>query len=174
MNGRKRPGAIWFRLAFGVAVAIAAHALHAGSASADTRAAAAGSAAAPGSSAVVLAGFTSQQYPVFAKVTADGRKLTIAAIALNMTCTSGAQFVLEDSFVRLPIGPGGMLHGSFSQPPTSGSNGDTFTATDSLKAKLGARHTQFSGVWQLSVHYSFTNGMSDQCDSGPVRFRATG
>jgi hypothetical protein len=40
-------------------------------------------------------------------------------------------------------------------------------------ARLNRGHAQLSGVWRLQVNYSFTNGMSDQCDSGPVRFAAT-
>jgi hypothetical protein len=166
-NRRRR--SVLLRLTF-VAMAITGHALG-GSAKAATIVGASDSAP---PSPIVLAGFTSQQYPDFFKVAGDGRTLTIAGIALNMTCTSGAQFVLEDEFARVPISPSGRLHGSYAQAPTSGSDGVTVSATDALSAHLNRRHTQLSGVWQLSAHYAFTDGTSDDCSSGPVRFTATG
>jgi hypothetical protein len=125
-------------------------------------------------SGITLAGLTSQNYPTFFKVSANGRSLAVGAIALDMTCTSGAEFVLEDAVVRTRIARGGALHVGFALPPTAGSNGATYTATDSLRAHLNGKHSQLTGVWQLQVDYSFTNGMSDRCDSGPVRFAASG
>ena len=49
----------------------------------------------------------------------------------------------------------------------------TYSGMDSVTARLGRRHTHVSGTWELKVNYSYTNGMSDRCDSGPVRFTAT-
>jgi hypothetical protein len=161
MKGRTRKA---LRLAFVIGVAAAARG---GSANA------APIAPMPTGQAIVLAGFTSQQFPAFFKIAGNGRKLTVGGIALNMTCTSGSQFVLQDNFVHVPISARGKLNGTFTAPPTSGSNGDTFSATDSLTGRLNHGHSQLSGVWQLSVHYTFPNGSSDQCDSGPVRFTAT-
>ncbi|MGB8880288.1 MAG: hypothetical protein WCD11_28530 [Solirubrobacteraceae bacterium] len=171
MKGRnRRRRSVWLYLAAAVVAAIAAHALG-GSAQAATIATAGDAPAPP---AIVLAGFTSQQFPAFFKVAGDGRTLTLAGIALNMTCTSGAQFVLEDGFARVPIGPSGKLHGSYAQAPTSGADGVTVSATDSLSAHLNRRRSQLSGVWQLAAHYAYTDGTSDACSSGPVRFTATG
>ena len=164
MKGHRKPRwSIWLGVAFAIAAAAAAQS---GSAKAAP-------VSPPAGQAVVLAGFTSQQYPVFFKVTANGRKLALAGIALNMTCTSGTQFVLEDAFAGVPFRAGGKLQRAFVEPPTSGSNGDTIAAKDSLSARLGPQHTQLSGVWRLIVHYAFSNGMTDDCDSGPVRFSAT-
>jgi hypothetical protein len=182
MTGQSRgTRAKWLRVAFVVTIAIAAHALNGGSAQAATidlqpagsaRIAAAADAAP--TSDIVLAGFTSQQYPMFFKVSADGRILTVGAIALEMTCTSGSQFVLEDGFGPVRISPNGKLHAATVIPPTAGSSGATLSGTDSLTARLGHRRARVSGTWHLMLNYSFTNGMSDQCDSGPVRFTATG
>lgn len=169
----------WVRAGLVVGALIASHALHDGSAEAATAPQSHGAArvlaahdasAAPG---VLLATLTSQSLPAWFKISHDGRTLAVAAIAVNMNCTSGAQFVLPDGFVRVAISKNGRLHGTYSQPPTAGSAGETYTWTDSITARLNHRHTQLSGVWHLSVNYSFTNGMSDQCDSGPVRFTAT-
>jgi hypothetical protein len=155
------------RMGLALAVVIGAHALDGGQAQAATTDAS----AAPG---IVLAGLTSQQYPTFFKISADARTLTLGSIAISMNCTSGDQFVLEDAFARVSIKPNGRLHATFSQPPTAASSGVTYSGTDSLTARLGRRHTQLSGTWRLRVNYTFTNGMSDRCDSGPVRFTATG
>lgn len=166
MNGRiQGRRAKWLRVSFAVALLIAAHVFHAGPADAATTA--------PQPHGVVLATITSQNLPAWFRVSGDGRTLTVAAIAVDMHCTSGAQFVLPDDFVRVAISKSGRLHGAYSQPPTAGTSGETYTGTDSITARLNHRHTRLSGVWRLSVNYSFTNGMSDQCSSGPVRFTAT-
>ncbi len=181
MNGRTQGSrAKWIRASFAVALLIAAHALHAGSADAATSApqpngavrihVARDAAAAPG---ILLAALTSQNLPAWFRVSGDGRMLTIAEIAVSMNCTSGTQFLVPDDFLRVPINKDGRLHGTYSQPPTAGASGETYTWTDSITARLNRRHTRLSGVWRLSIHDSFTNGMSDQCSSGPVRFTAT-
>ncbi|HTU85808.1 MAG TPA: hypothetical protein VMF57_09560 [Solirubrobacteraceae bacterium] len=168
MKGRnRRRRSVWVRLAFVVALSIASHALGGGSA----KAAEVGHA--PGQE-TVLAGFTSQNYPAFFKLADDGRRVSVAGIALSMTCTSGDQFVLQDAFAGLRIGANGSLHGSYTQPPTSGQDGATVSATDSLSARLNRRGTQLSGVWQLTAHYAFSDGSADDCASGPVRFTVTG
>jgi hypothetical protein len=149
---------------------IAGHALEGSAKAATIRAAG----DAPPPSAIVLAGFTSQQFPVFFKVGGDGRTVTLAGIALTVTCTSGEQFVLEDGFARITISAAGKLHASFAEPPTSDSEGVTVSAADSLSAHLNRRRTELSGTWQLSAQYTYTDGTSDSCNSGPVRFTATG
>lgn len=126
--------------------------------------------AAPG---ITLAGFTTQQLPSFFKVTGDGRTLSVGAIALGMTCTSGSSFVVQDAFARVRISPTGTLRARFSTPPTAAANGATVSGTDALTARLSRRHTQLSGTWRMVFNYSASNGMSDRCDSGPVRFVAT-
>lgn len=167
----KGPRTKWLRVALAVGGAIAAHALDPGSAGAATIAPRSANDAPAG---IVLAGLTSQNLPVFFKVARDARSLTLAAIAVDMNCTSGAEFVLPDGFARVGIGENGRLHAAVSQPPTAGTGGETYSWTDSVAARMNRKHTQFAGVWRLKVNYSFTNGMSDQCDSGPVRFAATG
>jgi hypothetical protein len=151
-----------FRVAFAVAVVIAALATPGMAVARD--------ATAPD---IVLAGFSSQRYPTFFKVSGNGQTLTVGAIALDMNCTSGSEFVLHDAFARIRIKPNGRLRATFAVPPTAVANGGTVSGSDSLTARLAGRGTELSGVWRLQLSYSFTNGMSDQCDSGPVRFTAT-
>jgi hypothetical protein len=167
MKGRnRRRRSVWVRVAVAVGVSIAAHALGSGSA----KAAEVGDASGPGT---VLAGFTSQQYPAFFKLAPGGRKVSVAGIALGMTCTSGDQFVLQDQFAGLRVNANGKLHGSYTQAPTAAQSGATVSVTDSLSARLNPRGTQLSGVWELSAQYAFSDGTTDDCSSGPVRFTVT-
>ena len=182
MNGCvKGRRARWVRVGLAVAVVIAAHVIDGGSAEAASiapkPAATPRVVVAHHASATpdfVLGAFTSQNYPGFLEISGDGRTLKLGAVSLVMSCTSGAQFVLADVLTRVRIKANGRLHAAHSVPPTAGSNGDTYSATDSLTARLNRRHSLLTGTWRLQVSYSFTNGMSDQCDSGPVRFTATG
>ena len=176
IQGRR---AKWLRLAFAVGVAITAHALNGGSAQAATndstpfggaRIAAAGDASAP--ETIVLAGFTSQRYPGFFKVSGDGRTLLGGAAAISLKCTSGDIVVVPDAFARVRIHPDGTLHAGYSSP-TIVTNGTTYQGTDSITARLNPKHSQLTGTWQLAVNYGFADGTSDHCASGPVRFKLT-
>jgi hypothetical protein len=176
IQGRR---AKWLRVAFAVAVGITAHALNGGSAQAATidstsfgaaRIAAAGDASAP--QTIVLAGFTSQRYPGFFKISGDGRMLLGGAIAISMTCTSGDTVVVTDAFARVRIHADGRLHAAYSSP-TFVTNGTTYQGTDAMTATLNPKHSQLTGTWRLAVNYGFADGTSDQCASGPVRFKLT-
>jgi hypothetical protein len=127
-------------------------------------------AAASDATDVVLAGFTSQSFPSFAKISADGRTLEVGASALDMKCTSGIERVVPDEFARVPIRANGRVHTTFTTPPTAGPNGTTYRVTDSLTARLGPRRTELSGIWRLQMQFTGSGGESMHCDSGPVRF----
>lgn len=180
MKGRTQGRrAKWLRVGFAASLLIAAHALHGGSADAATtvpqshgavRIHAAHDASAK--SGAVLVAITSQNLPAWFRVSAAGRTLTVAAIAVNVSCASGAQFALPDGLTKVQISKNGRLHATSSQPPTAGSAGGTYAWTDSITARLNHRHTQLSGMWRLSVNYTFADGTTDQCTSGPVRFTA--
>ena len=60
-----------------------------------------------------------------------------------------------------------------SLPPTAVSGGGTYSGTDSMTAKLNRKRTQVTGVWELQLFYTFADGTTDQCDSGPVQFTDT-
>ncbi|HJS94459.1 MAG TPA: hypothetical protein VJ741_09360 [Solirubrobacteraceae bacterium] len=156
----------WLRVAFVVAAAITAHALNGGSAQAAMID------ATPPAHTIVLAGFTSQHYPLFFRISSDGKMLLGGGIAISMSCTSGADIVVPDAFARVPIHAKGRLHAGFSSP-TIITNGTTTQETDALSATLSPKHSQLTGTWQLAVNYGFADGTSDQCASGPVRFKFT-
>jgi hypothetical protein len=159
---RRRP-ARWLRIGLVAAALIVAHALDGSSAQASPM---------DPSSSTVLGGFTSQHLPSFFKVTGDGRRLTVGSMALRLNCTSGAQIILADAFGQVPISASGRLHASFSGP-TIVSNGGTFSEQDSLRGRLNGKHSELTGMWMLAVNYGFSDGTSDACNSGPVRFTAT-
>jgi hypothetical protein len=121
---------------------------------------------------VVLAGLTAQHYPVFFKVSSDGKAVSADGIALSMTCVSGGTLVWNDTFGRLPIHRNGAVRMSYASP-TILTNGTASTVKDVLTARLSPNHAQLTGTWHLSVTFTFPDGTGDQCDSGPVAFSAT-
>jgi hypothetical protein len=164
MKGRiQGPWAKRIRIGVVVAALIAGHALHGGSAEAATLP----------PQTTVLAGFTSQHYPVFFKISSDGKMLLAGGIAISMNCTSGGSVVVPDVFAHIPIHPNGRLHAGFSSP-TIVTNGTTTQGSDALSATLSPKHTQLTGTWQLAVNYGFADGTSEECSSGPVHFKLAG
>jgi hypothetical protein len=163
MTGRNRGRrAKWLRVAFVVTAAIAAHALGGGSAQA----------APVHAGSDMLAGATSQHFPVFFKVSSDGKKILNDGIAVSMTCMSGGTLVWPDTFGRLAVRSNGTVHGGYASP-TILTNGTASSVKDALTARLSPNHSQLTGTWQLSVNFTFSDGTTDHCDSGPVRFSAT-
>ena len=156
----------WLRAAVVVGVAVAAPALNGSPAEAAPIDAAA-------KADVVLAGFTSQHFPVFFKVSSNGKAVLAEGIAIGMTCVSGNSLVWHDSFGRVPIRAGGKVQAGYATP-TILTNGTAYSITDALTGRLSPKHSQLTGTWQLAVNYTFSDGTTDQCSSGPVAFSATG
>jgi hypothetical protein len=126
--------------------------------------------AAPVGTTTVLAGVTTQSYPSFFRISANGKTVKASVIALGLTCTSGAIFATPDEFTHVHIGPTGHLAAEVSLPPTAISGGGTYSGTDSMSAKLNRRRTQVTGVWEMQLFFTFADGTTDHCDSGPVSF----
>lgn len=179
MTGQSRGRrAKWLRVAFVVSAAIALHALvgSAQAAAVDGRTLATARVAAVGGGGSpawrTLAGFTSQHFPVFFKVSNDGKMVLAGGIGISMTCTSGGTVVWPDAFARVPIHPDGRLQANYASP-TILTNGTASSMSDALTARLNPKHSQLSGTWQLSANFTFPDGTTDHCDSGPVSFSAT-
>lgn len=126
--------------------------------------------AAPIGPTTVLAGLSSQGYPSFFEISGNGRTLKVGAIAMDMTCSSGDQFVVPDRDVRIPITHGGKIHAAFAQAPTALSGGGSVGGTDTLNASLNPAHTRLTGTWRLQQTYISPSGQTDQCDTGLVQF----
>ena len=121
-----------------------------------------------------LAGLSSQGFPSFFEISANGRMLKVGAIALGMTCASGDEFVFSDRDVRVPITRSGKLRADFAQAPTPVSGGETEGGTDSLTATINPQRTRLNGTWRVQETYISQTGQTDPCDRGPVRFTDLG
>jgi hypothetical protein len=161
MNVRSRAGHArwWLRLALASGLTVGAFALH--SLPAD---------AAVSGPETVLTGPTSQGFPSYFRISPSGRKVDTDRIALRMSCVSGAVFTVPDFLTHLGISATGRTHIVLNVPVTGMVGGGTYSETDSMSAKLNRKRTQLTGVWRLQVSYTFADGTTDQCDSGPVRF----
>ncbi len=120
----------------------------------------------------VLGGFTSQGWPVVIVISKDGKRIGLVETGLNMSCTSGDSFPLLDGWVRLPIAANGSVRGHTTIQPASGSAVSITGGSDSFTGKLNRKRDTFAGTWQLQMSLAQTNGQTDQCDSGLVRFTA--
>lgn len=122
-----------------------------------------------------LAGFTSQKLPVVAQISKKDKRVDVIGVVVNMTCSSGDQFMVPDEWVRLPIRKKGVVNATLHIPPSAPAAGDTVAlagGTDAFAGKLNAKKATFSGVWDLHLEFSMPDNQTDQCDSGRVTFRA--
>jgi hypothetical protein len=121
-------------------------------------------------SMVALGGFTSQRWPVVFEVAHGGKQIPIAAVGLDLNCTSGVQFSTEDSFGHLQVAKNGRVHEVDVIP---GQGSDFLGGSHSLTGHLDRRRGTFQGVWQLQLNFVATDGSTDNCQSGTVAFGAT-
>jgi hypothetical protein len=121
----------------------------------------------------VLGGLTSQGWPVVVEISKNGKRIDQVAVGLNMTCTSGIKYGLDDGWSRLPFGAHGKIHASVVIPPSPASSGESFTGgSDSFTGTLNRQKSTFSGVWDLVLTYKDSTGHADKCGSGRATFSA--
>lgn len=116
-------------------------------------------------SMVVLGGFTSQRWPVVFNVAGAGKRIPVAAVGLDLTCSAGEQFSTEDAFGHLGVAKSGKVHESDLIPPDGS---DFLGGSHSLTGHLDRRHATFQGVWQLQLMFKAADGSTDTCQSGSV------
>jgi hypothetical protein len=124
----------------------------------------------------VLGGFTSQQQAIVLYVGKKDKRLDQVGTALNMSCTSGDQFLIPDRWGHVPLAKNGSVSGTFQILPGTPAPGSTATlegGTDSFSGKLNAKRATFSGTWDLHMTFALSGGQTDQCDSGRVTFKAS-
>ncbi len=158
-RSRRSQARCWLRLALASGLAIGALALHGVPAE-----------AAPVGPETVLTGQTSQGFPSYFRISPSGRTVDTDRIALRMSCVSGAVLTVPDFFTHLRISATGRTHIIVNVPVTGLVGGGTYSGTDAMNARLNRKRTRITGVWQLHLSYTFSDGTADQCDSGPVRF----
>jgi hypothetical protein len=124
----------------------------------------------PAGSAVALGGFTSQGWPVVFELGRGGKLVTLVGAGLDLTCTSGDQFSVEDGWQLIGIAKNGKVHTTQQIPPS----GNTVTGgSHSLIGRFDRHRSTFRGVWRLQLSFKLADGTTDQCQSGSVKLIAT-
>jgi hypothetical protein len=119
---------------------------------------------------VQLAGFTSQDWPVVVILDHRERAITRIRAGVDMTCTSGLQFSAEVGWDRAPIKRSGTVSVTQKVSDSPGSGVTLLTEATTLTGRLDRKHSTFNG---MQLAYTFSDGTTDQCDSGVASFRAT-
>jgi hypothetical protein len=118
---------------------------------------------------VTLGGFTSQGWPFVLELSRSGKLTIEAATGLDMTCTSGAQFAVEDAWQLLGIAKNGMVRTTQQIPPA----GAILTGgSHSLTGRFDRKRLTFRGAWSLQLNFKFADGTTDTCQSGTVKLIA--
>jgi hypothetical protein len=121
-------------------------------------------------SAVALGGFTSQGWPVVFELGRGGKLVTLVGAGLDLTCTSGNQFSLEDGWQLVGIAKNGKVNTAEQIPPA----GSALTGgSHSLTGRFNRQRSTFRGVWSLQLNFKLADGTTDQCQSGKVKLIAT-
>jgi hypothetical protein len=124
-------------------------------------------------SGMVLGGFTSQAWPVVFELAHGGRLVILGATGLNLTCTSGDQFPVEDGWQLLTVAKNGRVNAA-EQIPAQQGQGDTLTGgSHSLSGRFNRKRSTFRGTWRMQLNFMNTDGSTDMCQSGPVTFSLT-
>jgi hypothetical protein len=105
-------------------------------------------------------------------VSKNGRRLAVAAVGLDMTCTSGIRYSIEDDYSGVPIGVNSRFSASYALPPTTVTGNVVVGGSGAMTGRLDRRHTTLSGVWHIHQTFIPPNVQRDECDSGQVKFTA--
>jgi hypothetical protein len=120
----------------------------------------------------ILGGFTSQGWPVVLELARGGKSVILGAAGLDVTCTSGDQFPVEDGWQLLTVAQNGRVNAS-EQIPAQQGQGTTLTGgSHSLKGRFNRHRSTFRGTWQMQLNFKNADGSTDSCQSGPVTFSA--
>jgi hypothetical protein len=120
-------------------------------------------------SGMVLGGFTSQGWPVVFELTHNRRLVILGATGLDLTCTSGDQFPVEDGWQLLTVAKNGRVNASEQIP----AQGILTGGSHSLTGRFNRQRSTFRGTWRMQLNFKNTDGSADTCQSGPVTFSLT-
>lgn len=124
-------------------------------------------------SGMALGGFTSQGWPVVFELTHNARLVIIGATGLNLTCTSGDQFPVEDGWQLLTIAKNGRVNASEQIPGQQGQGANLTGGSHSVTGRFNRQRSTFRGTWRMQLNFTNTDGTTDTCQSGPVTFSLT-
>jgi hypothetical protein len=120
----------------------------------------------------VLGGVTADGWPVVFRLSANGRMLTLAAIGVNMNCTSGAHYSTQDGWMKAPVTAHGRVALLGSTPLHTFADGSSLSESDVVVGAVTSKRDRLSGTWDVHDSWIAADGTRDSCDSGPVRFTA--
>jgi hypothetical protein len=134
----------------------------------------AGGARASASGAIAFGGLTSRNGPVFIELAKNGRSITRAYAALEVTCT--VPEVYKDTFLdywlKLPVSSGGAFRTSYSDSDPM--DGGSLELASSISGKVNRARTKITGTWTTKEVVRRADGsVESSCDSGPLRFSVT-
>jgi hypothetical protein len=119
-----------------------------------------------------LGGFNVQGWPVVVEVSGNTKRIQLALTGLNMSCSSGARFPVQEFWQRLAVARNGRIHVARTIPATSGSDVSITGGSHSFAAVMNRRQATIFGAWRLHLDFRTADGKADHCDSGLVGFAA--
>jgi len=122
---------------------------------------------------VVFGGVTPQDLPVVVELNKKATRVVRASIAVHVTCTSGAEVNVPDSYEGVRISKKGKFATSFGPATNRNSDGTTTDFEGSASGAVNKARTKMSGKWQLKVtDHNAAGAVTDTCDSGSVSWKA--
>jgi hypothetical protein len=122
---------------------------------------------------VVFGGVTPQDLPVVLELNKKATRVIRAAIAVRVTCTSGAALNVPDSYQGVRISKKGKFTVSFGPEINRNDDGTTTDFEGSASGALNKARTKMSGKWQLKItDHDASGAVTDTCDSGTVSWKA--
>jgi hypothetical protein len=128
-----------------------------------------GAARSASSGPTVFGGLTSKGWPVYIKLSANGKRVVRAVAAIDSPCTKGGSLTIPDKWRDVPI-----RHRRFKDAfrDSYTDNGETFELEDSFAGKVNRKRTVVSGTLHMKTTIHEQDGSVDTCDSGVLRFSA--
>lgn len=119
-----------------------------------------------------LGGFNVQGWPVVVEVSGNAKRIQLAVTGLNMSCSSGARFPLQEGWQHLAVARNGRIHAARTIPAIPGSAVSITGGFHSFAAVMNRRQATIFGSWRLHLDFRAADGSTDHCDSGLVGFAA--
>ncbi len=118
-------------------------------------------------------GLTPQILPVVVDMNASRRLIVRAAMALELTCTSGAIVISPDVYAGVSVTRKGKFRVSFGPVTNRNDDGTTTDFQGRMSGALNAAKTRITGTWSLtSIDHDAAGNVTDTCNSGSVSWKA--
>ena len=118
---------------------------------------------------IILGGLTSNGWPVYVELAANGRSIVRAVGAIDAPCSQGGSSTAADKWTYVPVRRGKFSTTYRDSDPEAGA---VFDYDDSFTGKVNRARTVVSGTWRNKLVVRMADGSVDTCDSGPLRFKA--